>query len=178
ARVTLGDNSSEASFSVVKDPRSFASDTEIENWVKTLADMKALLTEALQTLNEARQARTQIQYLMSKHDNEQLHSLGKQAIKGINGWEEKITQLKHETYEDEDAWATMLDGQLRFLMDTIDRSGAPVTEGMRSRQVDLTEAWSQLQDELQVITDSYINPINSWANERREPHVVRPAEGG
>jgi hypothetical protein len=30
---------------------------------------------------------------------------------------QQITQLRHETYEDEDAWPTMLDGQLRYLMD-------------------------------------------------------------
>ncbi|MGI9222314.1 MAG: hypothetical protein ACR2QS_14895, partial [Woeseiaceae bacterium] len=91
-----------------------------------------------------------------------------------DAWEEQITQLKHETYEDEDAWATMLDGQIRYLMDTIDYSGAPVTEGMRIRQADLVEYWQALDSDLQAITDSFIEPINSWAQERREPHVVQP----
>ena len=70
--------------------------------------------------------------------------------------------------------ATMLDGQLRYLMDTIDKSGAPVTEGMRVRQADLVQHWQELQAELQGITKSFFEPINDWARERREPHVVRP----
>ena len=111
---------------------------------------------------------------MSEHKDAALHSLGEQAIAGIDAWEEKITQLKHETYEDEDAWATMFDGQVRYLMDTIDYSGAPVTEGMRIRHADLVKLWGELETELRGITERYIEPINNWAHERREPYVVRP----
>ena len=177
-RLTLGDATSEASFTVVKDPRSLASDAEIADWVETLADVKALLAESLQTLDEARQAREQIAYLMSEHDDAELQSLGEQATAKIDAWEEKITQLKFETYEDEDAWATMFDGQVRYLMDTIDYSGAPVTEGMRIRQSDLVQLWNELESELRGITAQYIEPINSWAYERQEPHVVRPVATG
>ncbi|MEL7186656.1 MAG: glycosyl hydrolase [Pseudomonadota bacterium] len=178
ARVTLGDASSEATFTVTSDPRSFASDAEIADWANTLQDVKALLTESLQTLDAARRARTRIGELMEQHDDERLHYLGQRAVEGIDAWEAKITQLKHETYEDEDAWATMFDGQLRFLMDVIDDSGAPVTDGMRIRQADLTQLWQSLESEMGEITEQYIEPINDWAHERREPHVVRPVNAG
>ncbi|MEM7431624.1 MAG: glycosyl hydrolase [Pseudomonadota bacterium] len=174
ARLTLGDLVSEATFAVTKDPRSFATDAEIADWVNTLSDVKALLTNALQTLDDARRARQQIGTLLEEHDDPDLHRWGKQAVASIDAWEEKITQLKHETYEDEDAWATMFDGQVRYLMDTINSSGAPVTEGMRIRQTDLSNQWDQLQDEMQSVTESFIEPINVWAREREEPHVVRP----
>lgn len=174
ARLTVGDAMSEAAFTVTKDPRSFASDAEIADWAQTLAEVEELLAETLLTLDEARQAREQIAYLMSAHDDTNLQSLGEQAIAGIDAWEERITQLKHETYEDEDAWATMLAGQLRYLMDTIDYSGAPVTEGMRIRQADLEQEWRALEAEMRGIIENYIEPINRWAHERREPYVVRP----
>ena len=180
ARVKLGDATSEATFTVVKDPRSFASDLEITDWAETLADLKGLLSVSLKALDDARRARQQISYLMAQHDDTRLRTLGEQAIAGIGAWEEKITQLKFETYEDEDAWATMFDGQLRYLMDTIDDSGAPVTAGMRIRQADLMQEWDTLETELRNVTENYIEPINSWALERREPHVVMPvgASGG
>ncbi len=176
ARLTLGDATSEASFAVTKDPRSFASEADIEDWAQTLTTVKALLSEALQTLDDARRAREQIGDLMSQHDDDNLHSLGKQAVAGIDAWEEKITQLKFETYEDEDAWATMLDGQLRYLMDTIDNSGAPVTEGMRIRLDDLTTQWQELKTTMRSITGDYIEPINRWAHDRREPHIDEPVK--
>jgi photosystem II stability/assembly factor-like uncharacterized protein len=176
ARLTLGNATTEASFTVVNDPRSFASDEEIADWVKSLADVKALLSDVLVTLDEARQAREQISYLTSQHDNARLRALGEQAVAGIDAWEEKITQLKFETYEDEDAWPTMIDGQLRFLMDTIDDSGAPVTDGMRMRQSDLAGLWEDLEDELEKVTDRYIEPINDWAGERQAPHILAPGQ--
>ena len=175
ARLTLGALTTQASFTVTKDPRSFASDEELADWVQTLADVKAMLAQALRTLDDARRARTQIARLMAEHDEDALRRLGESAIAGIDAWEEKITQLKHETYEDEDAWATMFDGQVRYLMDTIDRSGAPVTDGMRIRQRDLADQWVELKAELDGITREFIEPINQWAHERREPHVTRPA---
>ncbi|MGI9201997.1 MAG: WD40/YVTN/BNR-like repeat-containing protein [Woeseiaceae bacterium] len=174
ARAMLGAAASEVTFTVAKDPRTFASDAEIADWAATLLDVKALLAESLQTLDKARRARTQIRDFMAMHDDATLQSLGSQAIAGIDSWEQQITQLKHETYEDEDAWATMLGGQIRYLMDTIDYSGAPVTGGMRIRQADLVQQWQVLDAEMQTITEEYIEPINNWAHERREPHVVRP----
>jgi len=174
ARLTLGDEVSEASFTVEKDPRSFANDAEIADWVRSLADVKSLLTEALQTLDDARLARTQIQAFMKQYDDEALQALAEPAIEAIDAWEQQVTQLKHETYEDEDAWPNMIDGQLRYLMDTIDRSGAPVTAGMRLRYEDLVTRWRALEASMQETTDSFIEPINRWAREREEPYVVRP----
>ncbi|MEM1262756.1 MAG: glycosyl hydrolase [Pseudomonadota bacterium] len=178
ARLTLGDVTSEASFTVLKDPRSFATDAQITDWANTLLDVKALLTNALDKLDDARTARTQIGALLEAHDDAELKSLGEQAIAGIDAWEQKITQLKHETFEDEDAWPNMFDGQVRHLMDAIDGSGAPVTGGSRIRQADLNAQWVELEAELRTITEQMIEPINRWARERSEPHVVRPATGG
>ena len=100
--------------------------------------------------------------------------MGEGLIDGIDAWEPQINQLKHETYEDEDAWATMLDGQLGFLMDSIDRSGAPVTDGMRIRLDDLQADWGQRQAEMRQLTEKYIDPINAWAQQNNVGHVVRP----
>ncbi len=178
ARVRLGDATSKASFEVTKDPRSFASDAETAEWAETLQDVKAVLSEALLALDDARRARRQIRYLMSEQEDATLKMLGEQAIAGIGAWEQKITQLKFETYEDEDAWPTMFDGQLRYLMDTIDASGAPVTQGMRVRQKDLFEQWDALKTDLHGLTEDYVDPINDWAFEGREPHIVRPLDAG
>lgn len=176
ARLTLGEETSAVSFEVTKDARSFATDAQIADWAKTLSSVKGLLATSLKRLDDSRRARAEVTQLMADYDDPDLHSLGDQAIAGISTWEAKITQLKFETYEDEDAWATMFDGQVRFLMDTIDYSGAPVTAGMRERQADLEQQWEALEGELRDITQKYIEPINAWARERQEPHIPRPVE--
>ena len=174
ATIKLGEASDSATFTVARDPRSFASDAEVAEWAATLKQVKNTTNEVLQALDRARQARARIRDLMAGNSDAELQELGSAAISGIDAWEPLINQLKHETYEDEDAWPSMLDGQLGFLMDVIDGSGAPVTAGMRARLQDLQAEWAERQNELRELTDQYIEPINRWANARRVEHVVNP----
>jgi len=164
AQSTVNGMTDSVEFEITKDPRSFATDRQLDEWANTLENVKATLDEVLLKLDRARRARSQIKEMMANHDDPELHELGEAAIADIDAWEQQITQLKFETYEDEDAWPTMLDGQLRYLMDVIDESGAPVTEGAKTRQSDLANEWRQRQLELEDITENYIRPINRWAS--------------
>lgn len=85
-----------------------------------------------------------------------------------------ITQLKHETYEDEDAWESMLVAQLRYLMDVIDETGAPVTQGAMDRLADLESEWAVRERELAAIAANDIAPVNAWAREAGVNHVTMP----
>src|SRR5210317_442826 len=87
---------------------------------------------------------------------------GTAAIEKISDWDGKIIQVLHQTYEDEDAWETMLAGQLRYLMDVIDYTGAPVTGGALLRLEDLKLEWAKRQTEMQLIRSDYIDVINQW----------------
>ena len=175
-QVSVGEASDTVTITLAKDPRSFATDAQIEDWAATLGEMKVTIDEVLQTLDRSRKARARIRELMAGDESAELQELGNAAIGGIDAWEKQINQLKHETYEDEDAWATMLDGQLGFLMDVIDTSGAPVTDGARTRLNDLMAQWTGRQNELQGITDRYIEPINQWANQHQVGHIIIPLE--
>jgi hypothetical protein len=174
ARVSIGESSAAATFTVLKDLRSFASDAEIADWAATLGRVKAMINEVLVTLDSARAARAGIEAMLANYDDEVLRELGEAAISGIDGWEPKINQLRHETYEDEDAWPSMLDGQLGFIMDVIDNSGAPVTDGSRKRLDELRADWTARQAELREITTRYIEPINRRAREQGMPHIAIP----
>ncbi|MCB1845374.1 MAG: hypothetical protein KDI09_20570, partial [Halioglobus sp.] len=172
ARITVGGVSDSTDFEIVKDPRSFATDAQIREWAATTMRLKGTMDEVLVSLDNARKARTQIKARMAANDDPQLQELGEGEIADIDKWEALITQLRFETYEDEDAWATMLDGQLRYLMDVIDDSGAPVTDGAKTRMGDLARQWQQRQLELNDISENYISPINRWAGGMEVDHVL------
>jgi hypothetical protein len=151
------------------------SDADVREWGARLEEVSTLMNDILTHLHDLRVAREQIEALMSDHPEEdRLHSMGEAAVSEIGGWEARITQLKHETYEDEDAWETMLAGQLRFLMDVIDRTGAPVTDGAMTRLADLEAEWQTRQEELRKISDERIGPINQWAQQKGVNHVRVP----
>jgi hypothetical protein len=175
ARVSIGGESAEAGFTVVPDPRVTASPTEISDWSATLDETASLLDEILQRLGEARKARTQLESLMTEHpDDAGLQQAGKAAVEAITAWDHRINQRLHQTYEDEDAWETMLAGQVRYLLDVIDATGAPVTGGQRERLADLQAEWGQRRSELQAIRTDHLEPINARARDQGIRHVSLP----
>ena len=70
----------------------------------------------------------------------------------------------------------MLAGQLRYLMDVIDETGAPVTGGALLRLEDLKAEWAQRQAEMQLIKSENIDVINRWAQKQGVPHVTLPGK--
>ena len=175
ARVTVDDASETVAFDVLPDPRSSASPAALEDWAATLGRVSGLMNRILGELDAAREARQQIEGLMADYpDVGELQATGARAIEHIGDWEALITQLKHETYEDEDAWESMLVAQLRYLMDVIDETGAPVTQGAADRLADLEAEWETRARELAAIAANDIAPINAWARAAGVNHVTMP----
>ena len=157
------------------DPRVTAGREDIQFWSERLIELEKLLDDTLGSLKKARQAEQQIEALMTEYSGDDaLQETGAIAIEKINAWDGKIIQVLHQTYEDEDAWETMLAGQLRFLMDVIDETGAPVTGGAMLSLENMKTEWSQRKAELQAIKSEYIDVINQWAQQQGVPHVTSP----
>jgi photosystem II stability/assembly factor-like uncharacterized protein len=175
ARISTGKIQQSVSFEVRMDHRIHASDEEIQFWSERLTEVSDLLNDTLVNLDDLRSAQAQISTLMEKYPEDQsLQKTAAEAIARITEWDGNIIQVLHQTYEDEDAWETRLAGQLRYLMDVIDRTGAPVTGGALLRLEDLKAEWAERQSELQMIKSDYIDVINEWALEKDIPHVSPP----
>jgi hypothetical protein len=71
----------------------------------------------------------------------------------------------------------MLADQVRYLLDVIEESGAPVTGGQLERLGDLKGEWASRRAELASITSERLEPINEWARQRGIQHVTVPAPG-
>jgi photosystem II stability/assembly factor-like uncharacterized protein len=174
-RVTVGGTSQQASFSVLADPRVQATPEQVSELGARVQEVNALLRHVLDTLDEARMSRTQIQAMMVEHpEGELLQAAGERAVTAITAWEGQITQANHGTLEDEDGWPTMLDGQILHVLDVLDGSGPPVSAGALERLADLKADWSALQTELQRINREDIEPINQWAKDAGIKHVSVP----
>jgi len=174
-RISVGESTQAVSFQVEMDPRITATDEEIQFWSDRLTEVGNLIGDSLTSLENIRQAKQQIEALVKAYPTDMhLQQTGAAAVEKITAWDEKIIQVLHQTYEDEDAWETMLAGQLRFLLDVIDQTGAPVTGGALLRLEDLKAEWAERQAELAAIKTGYIDVINKWAQQRGVPYVVSP----
>jgi len=175
ARISVGNHSAETPFSLVPDPRLAATPQEQQEWSTRLDETAALLDEILRRLGEARKARGQVEALMTDYPDEgDLQEAGQAAVEAITAWDHQLNQPLHETYEDEDAWETMLAGQVRYLMDVIERTGAPITGGQLERLADLQAEWARRRGELQTIRENNLAPINAWARDHGIDYVATP----
>jgi hypothetical protein len=147
----------------------------MQEWSARANETAQMLDQVMRSLGEIRKAEGQIETLMADYpDQADLQTKGKAAVAAINAWDQEINQPLHQTYEDEDAWETMLGGQIRYLLDVIDYSGAPVTGGQLERLADLKAEWAKRQAELQAITTQHLQPINEWAQAQGVSHVTVP----
>jgi len=172
ARLSAGGETREVEFELAMDPRITASPAEIQQWTARLDESGQLLEDVLTSLGELRKARGQISGLMESYPQDAaLQASGESALNAIDHWDHQIIQPLHQTLEDEDAWETMLAGQIRFVLDVIDFTGAPVTEGALSRLADLQSEWAALVAQRNSIRRDHIDPINEWARQNSVPHV-------
>ncbi len=175
ARIWVGKAEQTVAFEVKMDPRLSATNEEIQFWSERLAEVEGLLNESLGSLESIRRAKWQIEALTKEHPGDaDMQKVAAEAVEQIAAWDGKIIQVLHQTYEDEDAWETMLAGQLRYLMDVIDETGAPVTGGALLRLEDLKNEWQLRQSELMAIKTEYIDVINEWAQQKGIPYVMAP----
>lgn len=136
-----------------------------------------LLNELLDTLADARKTRAQTRALMADYPaSDALQTSGQSAIDRLTAWEDKVTQTKYETYEDEDALPPRLDVHICPVLDVIDRASAPVSAGSIQRLADVTEEWRERKAELRAIASSDIAAVNAWARTNGVPHVSVSAE--
>lgn len=175
AKVIVGNKAAETGFTLVPDPRLTATAEQLADWSARLGETAALLDEVLLRLGEAREARGEVEALLADHpDDAALKQRGQAAIDAITAWDRKLIQHLHQTYEDEDAWETRLAGQIRYLLDVIQKTRAPVTGGQLDRLKDLQAEWAERLTELREINADHLAPVNDWARERNVPHVILP----
>ena len=175
ARISIGDHEETVAIKLLPDPRNDASMADYNILEAKIVESTNLLNEILATLDTARTARNQIKVLMMENSgDDDLTIQAVSTIDKINQWEKEITQVYFQVLEDEDAWPSKLEVQVKHVVDVMDGAGAPVANGALQRLNDVSAEWAERKAELARITSSGIEPINAWAKRNNIKHVVSP----
>ncbi|MBT6030937.1 MAG: glycosyl hydrolase [Kordiimonadaceae bacterium] len=175
ARISIGNVQETVPFSLLPDPRDSAVKSEYDVVESKIVESTQLFNEIITSLDNTRTARRQIKGLMADNlNNADLQMNATQAVEQIGEWEKKITQVYFQVLEDEDAWPSMLEVQVKHVVDVIDRAGAPIANGALQRLEDLKSEWAGLKSDLETIKTNHIEPINQWAENNNVRHVVSP----
>ncbi|MDG1996433.1 MAG: hypothetical protein P8J14_08065, partial [Emcibacteraceae bacterium] len=175
ARITIGDTQEIVAVKLLADPRNDATTAQYDTLEGKITEGTSLFNEIILTLDNARTARSQVQGLMMDHSgNDSLMAHAVTAVDQITEWEKLITQVYFQVLEDEDAWPSMLEVQVKHVVDVMDGAGAPVANGALQRLEDLQGEWGVLKAELAAIKSNHIEPINNWAKTNDIRYVVSP----
>jgi photosystem II stability/assembly factor-like uncharacterized protein len=175
ARITLGNAQEIVPLELLPDPRIDATPSDYVALNLKIVEGTIMMNEILGDLDTVRKARRQIKQLMSDYPNDEALILsGNVAISNIGVWENKVTQTKFQVVEDEDAWPSMLEVQVKHVIDVMDGAGAPVASGALQRLEDLKAEWAILKGELNTIKSNDIAEINTWAKQKDIKHVISP----
>ena len=177
-RITIGEAETSTDLTLLSDPWNDATPTDHAFLAGKLQEVTDLLNELLHRVEAVRKARGQIGALLQGHgDADELRTAAESAIRRLIDWVKMVTQTQCGTYEDEDSMPPMPDVHLRYLLDVLDRAGAPVSAGSLQRLKDLKAQWSERERELEAIISSDIADVNAWARTNGVAHVSTPGGG-
>ncbi len=175
ATFTLGEHTRQVPLQVQPDPRVSASEDAVRNWRTGLRELAGLYNEIARAIESVRTSRGAVTSLLERFPEEmELGEIGAKTVAALSAWESVVTQLKLETYEDEDSWPSLIDVQVRMLLRSVESSGAPISAGALERKSDLEKQWDMHRRELQAITSGDLSAVNRWAASRKVEFVPSP----
>lgn len=172
-KMTAGDESQTRAFVIKPDPREEADPAQLAKVEQGIQTSEAILNDMMGYLQKARNVREQLTHLQANNAIEisELSPVIDAVLAEIDQWESLVVQPKHQTFEDDINWPNMLDRQVRFLMDNIDRTGAPVQTGSLARLEDLQAQWQGYKQTLDALFVNQIEALNQSLNEKKIRHL-------
>lgn len=98
--MNVNGQSQETSFELMKDPRSSASQSDLQAQFDFLMSVRDKLTETNQAIIDIRKARGQIKGVMARSEDESIKTLGKEMLDEMKTIEEALYQTKNESGQD------------------------------------------------------------------------------
>ena len=186
-RFHVGDREETVPLTVLPDPRWNVTEAGYAAQERFLAQAGDVLEEMHQGLNQLRDARTQVEELVSRtaeHAEADTVAAAAGALNdGITEWEAELAQPKQKTFQDVINFENKLNAEFASLIGSIDGTPPPVIEGARDRLADLLAEWSthrstmndlfrRLEAFNQLVQDLAIPPI---VVKRALPRVISRA---
>jgi hypothetical protein len=143
-----------------------------------MADLYDQINDLHASIVKARSIRGQIQTmnkrLKEKDGMDALIEAGQSAIDVIDQWEGNVMQTDMETFQDVVNFLNRLNSHMINLLQTIDGSDPPLTQGQRERYADLVDDWDMYKEKFKNILNNEVNEFNTQYKAAGLPAVIIP----
>ena len=170
ARLTVGDESSEQTFQILKDPRLKTTTAELQRQFDFLIKVRDKVTQAHDAMNEIRDVRDNLNYLdeLMGDDSElqDLRDFADTFDKDMSVIENNIHMTKNQSFQDPLNYGIRLNNRLAFLMQDQQRGDYPPTDQALEVQKVLTEQIDLELKNLETLFEERIPQLNQMIEEK------------
>jgi len=177
-RLTHGADVATEAFEVLPDPRRSATATQYAEQDRLVADAQDMVRDLYESVLLLQAVSGQVDAVIegtSEHEFADTVALvGTALTDRIDGWEDVLIQPDQKTFQDVINFLNQLDAQILALVQSVDGTEPPVTQGARDRLSDLSQAWrghAQTRDEILALD---LTAFESLLDELGIEHVLIP----
>jgi photosystem II stability/assembly factor-like uncharacterized protein len=177
-RLTHEETSTTVTLRVEPDPRRTASMAEYAEQDRLMAQAQEAARDLYESVLSLRSVHEQVGAVVAntaEHAEADTVAAAAGALtEKIEGWEDALVQPDQKTFQDVINFVNQLDAQLLALIQSVDGTEPPVTEGVRVRLRDLKGAWEGHAATRDEILDEDLAAFERLLDELGIPHVVIP----
>ena len=159
--LSVNGESQETNFQLLKDPRSSASQSELEEQFAFLNSVKKKLSETNEAISKIRKARKQINEVMAKVEDENVKATGKKILEEMKEIEEALYQTKNESRQDPLNFPIKLNNKLGHLASLEGIGDFKPTEQAKAFMTEVTAEIDSYLKKLEDLFGSRIDEFNS-----------------
>ncbi|HSM61512.1 MAG TPA: hypothetical protein VK849_11970 [Longimicrobiales bacterium] len=175
-RLTHGAAVATAPLRVEPDPRRSATAVqyaEQDRLVAEAQDMVRDLYESVETLRSVGEQVDRVVGSTREHASADTIAAAAEALTDrIQGWEGQVVQPDQKTFQDVINFLNRLDAQILALIESVDGTEPPLTQGARDRLRDLAAEWGAHARARDAILDEDLAAFERLLDELGVPHVV------
>jgi len=180
AKLKSGSEEKTVSFNILPDPRINATASDYAAQQTAQAEVDTKIKEIHEAIVRLRVAKKQVNDLMEILTDtvkyKSIHESGKELVKKINAWEDKLVQNKAQSNDDIINFVNMLSADYIFLKGEMDVNIPQVTEGSKKQLTALNAIWQPLKSEYDDIVSKQIPAFNAVCRNAGLEKVTLPAE--
>ena len=159
--LSVNGESQETNFQLLKDPRSSASQSELEEQFAFINSVKKKLSETNEAISKIRKARKQINEVMAKVEDENVKATGKKILEEMKEIEEALYQTKNESRQDPLNFPIKLNNKLGHLASLEGIGDFKPTEQAKAFMTEVTAEIDSYLKKLEDLFGSRIDEFNS-----------------
>lgn len=177
-KINYGKDSITRDIEILADPRHKTTSDQFNDQQNILQEIKSSLDDIYDQVKRMRYVKEQIGAFTKRGDmeNQEIKDMAGKISRALDSLEGKMIQPRTKTFQDVINFENQLDAKLKHIMDLIDESLPPVTQGQKTRARELIHEWITLKQAVTKLTGEDLKALNELIRKSSIPFISTERE--